>query len=74
MLEAPQPSQGATDVNVVPMWRSLDPRSERNSLLQKIIIIVIVDAFTLRVVLVKVSFGERGGTYRVFQKKLRENA
>ena len=62
---APQPSQGATNV---PMWRSLDPHSERNSFQE------IHNQFTLSMALVKVSFGERGGTYIVFQKKLRENA
>ena len=50
-----------------PIWRSLGP-TQRVQFIPKD-----HNWFTLSEVLVKVSFGERGGTYGVFQKKSREN-
>ena len=65
VMEAPQPAQGATNE---PIWRSMDPTQRVQSLTPD------SNWFASCVALVKVSFGERGSTFGIFQNKIQENA
>ena len=64
-LEATHSAVGVTSE---PIWRSLVP-TQRSQFSPED-----RNWFTWREVLVKVSFGERGSTFGIFQKELRENA